>query len=74
MRHRYFSPWCKAAGDSIHYVMKVDANKTYYLQVFSRADGAGAYSLTVNAGEGAQPTLDPPAHEAAPHKAKRVRH
>jgi hypothetical protein len=47
LRNIGFAPDSKAAGDSVHYRMQVEANQSYYLQVFSRNDTTGPYSLVV---------------------------
>jgi hypothetical protein len=47
LRNIGFAPDPKAPGDSIHHLMQVEANQTYYVQVFSRKDTAGPYSLVV---------------------------
>jgi hypothetical protein len=46
MRHTGFGPDVKPGG-SLHHVMNVDANQTYYIQVWSKGDTAGPYSLTI---------------------------
>ncbi|HUB82592.1 MAG TPA: hypothetical protein VMB03_27530 [Bryobacteraceae bacterium] len=42
-----FAPDPKSPGDTIHQQMKVEANQRYYLQIFSKHDTTGAYSLMV---------------------------
>jgi hypothetical protein len=42
-----FAPDPKSPGDSIHQPMQVEANQRYYLQIFSKHDTAGPYSLVV---------------------------
>ena len=42
-----FAPDPKGPGDPIHHVMTVEANQLYYVQVFSRNDTTGPYSLVV---------------------------
>jgi hypothetical protein len=42
-----FAPDSKAPGKAIHYQLQVEANQLYYLQVFSRNDTTGPYSLVV---------------------------
>jgi hypothetical protein len=42
-----FAPDPKGPGDPIHHEMKVEANQLYYLQVFSRSDTTGPYTLVV---------------------------
>jgi hypothetical protein len=37
----------KSPGDPIHHVMQVEANQVYYLQVFSKNDTTGPYTLVV---------------------------
>jgi len=47
LRNIGFAPDPKAPGDAIHQRMQVEANQTYYVQVFSKNDTTGAYSLAV---------------------------
>jgi hypothetical protein len=47
LRNTGFAPDAKAAGDSIHQEMKVEANQLYYVQIFSKSDTSGTYSLTI---------------------------
>jgi hypothetical protein len=42
-----FAPDPKKPGDSIHQSMPVEANRLYYVQVFSKDNTAGPYSLAV---------------------------
>ena len=42
-----FAPDPKAPGDAIHQKMQVEANQMYYVQVFSKNDTTGGYSLVV---------------------------
>jgi len=42
-----FAPDPKKPGDSIHQSMPVEANRPYYVQVFSKNNTAGPYSLVV---------------------------
>jgi hypothetical protein len=42
-----FAPDPKAPGQPIHYQLQVEANQVYYLQVFSKNDTTGPYSLGV---------------------------
>jgi hypothetical protein len=42
-----FAPDPKAPGDSIHYGMQLEANQLYYVQVFSKSDSTGPYTLVV---------------------------
>lgn len=42
-----FAPDAKGPGGSIHYVMRLEANQLYYLQVFAKNDTTGPYSLTL---------------------------
>ena len=47
LTHLGFGPDVKNPGGSIHHVMKVEANQTYYLQVWAKNDTTGPYSLIV---------------------------
>jgi len=47
LRNIDFAPDPKAPGDSIHHQVQVEANQTYYVQVFSRKETAGPYSLVL---------------------------
>ncbi|HEX3745224.1 MAG TPA: hypothetical protein VHW09_14875 [Bryobacteraceae bacterium] len=42
-----FAPDPKSPGDAIHHQMQVEANQVYYIQVFSKNDTIGPYSLSV---------------------------
>jgi hypothetical protein len=42
-----FGPDVHAPGSSLHHTLKVEANQTYYLQVWPQSNTSGAYSLTV---------------------------
>ena len=42
-----FAPDPKSPGDAIHQQMQVEANQRYYVQVFSKNDTTGPYSLVV---------------------------
>ncbi len=42
-----FAPDPKAAGDAIHQSMKVEANQLYYVQIFSKDQTTGPYSLVI---------------------------
>lgn len=42
-----FGPDVDKPGAPLQYVMKVEANQTYYLQIWGKNDSTGAYSLTV---------------------------
>jgi tetratricopeptide (TPR) repeat protein len=42
-----FAPDPKAPGESIHYAMQMEANQLYYVQVFSKNDTTGPYTLVV---------------------------
>jgi hypothetical protein len=46
-QHIGFAPDPKAPGEAIHLRMQVEANQMYYVQVFSKSDTTGAYSLVV---------------------------
>jgi hypothetical protein len=47
LRNIGFAPDAKGPGASIHYVLAVEANQVYYVQVFSKNDTTGPYSLVV---------------------------
>jgi hypothetical protein len=47
LRHIGFGPDVKQPGGSLHHVMNVEANQTYYVQVWAKGDSAGAYTLTI---------------------------
>ena len=47
MRASGFGPDVKAKGANLTYEMPVNAGQVYFIQVWSRQDSAGAYSLTV---------------------------
>jgi hypothetical protein len=47
LRHIGFGPDAKGPGGSVHYVMKVEANQTYYIQVWAKNDTSGPYSLSI---------------------------
>jgi hypothetical protein len=42
-----FAPDVKGPGGSIHYAMQLEANQWYYIQVFTKNDTTGPYSLTL---------------------------
>ncbi len=42
-----FAPTPQALGESIHQEMKVEANQLYYVQVFSKGETVGAYSMVI---------------------------
>jgi len=42
-----FGPDLEHPGEPLHYVMNVEANQTYYLQIFGKTDTIGDYTLTV---------------------------
>lgn len=46
LHHLGFGPDVKA-GEPLHHVMNVEANQTYYVQVWSKGDTYGPYSLTI---------------------------
>jgi hypothetical protein len=47
LRNLGFAPDPEGPGGSIHYAMQLEANQLYYVQVFSRNDTTGPYSLVV---------------------------
>jgi hypothetical protein len=47
LRNIGFGPEVKDPGGSLHHVMQVEANQTYYLQVWAKGETAGPYSLTI---------------------------
>src|ERR1017187_6835488 len=47
LRSLGFAPGPEGPGGSIHHVMQLEANQVYFVQVFSRNDTAGPYSLVV---------------------------
>jgi tetratricopeptide (TPR) repeat protein len=47
MTNNGFGPILTAPGSELHFSMKVEAGKTYYIQVWGQSKTAGEYSLTV---------------------------
>jgi hypothetical protein len=47
LRSTGFAPDAKGPEAPVHYQMQLEANQLYYVQVFSRDNTAGPYSLTV---------------------------
>ena len=47
LRHLGFGPDVDQPGGSLHHAMTVEANQTYYIQVWAKSDTAGYYSLTI---------------------------
>jgi hypothetical protein len=46
LRHIGFGPDAKPGGP-LHHVMNVEANQTYYIQVWAKGDTSGPYQLTI---------------------------
>lgn len=47
MANNGFGPTLSVPGSNLHFSMKVEPGKTYYIQVWSRSKTAGNYSLTI---------------------------
>jgi hypothetical protein len=47
MANNGFGPTLSVPGSNLHFSMKVEPDKTYYIQVWSRSKTAGNYSLTI---------------------------
>ncbi|MGD0522900.1 MAG: hypothetical protein ABSA48_16720, partial [Terracidiphilus sp.] len=47
MANSGFGPKLTAPGSDLHFSMKVDSGKTYYIQVWAQSKTAGDYSLTI---------------------------
>jgi hypothetical protein len=47
MTNNGFGPKLTAPGSDLHFSMKVDSGKTYYIQVWGQSKTAGEYSLTI---------------------------
>jgi hypothetical protein len=46
-RHSGFGPDVTSAGTTLHHVLPVDGGKTYYLQVWSRGETSGEYTISI---------------------------
>jgi hypothetical protein len=46
LRHIGFGPDAKPGG-TLHHAMNVEANQTYYIQVWAKGNTAGPYELTI---------------------------
>jgi len=47
LRNSGFGPDVRTPGSNLHYALSLEANQTYYIQVWSQGGTSGAYSLTI---------------------------